>query len=120
MLSPLAPTGSQSLFAHLNYLIAALFKRASDEDPSVRRHVCQSLVPLLAPQPEKLMPEMNNVAKYMLYSTRDKNESVALEACEFWLSVTEDPDLAGYLKPLLGKVAPILLECMVYGEDDLL
>ena len=119
-LSNFVPISSQSLFAHIDSFIAALFKRASDEDPSVRRHVCQSLVLLLASRPEKLMPEMNNVAEYMLYSTRDKNESVALEACEFWLTFAEDPDLAGYLQPLLGKVAPVLLECMVYGEDDLL
>lgn len=119
-LSYFVPISSQSLFAHIDTFIAALFKRASDEDPSVRRHVCQSLVLLLASRPEKLMPEMNNVAEYMLYSTRDKNEIVALEACEFWLTFAEDPELVAHLQPLLGKVAPVLLECMVYGEDDLL
>lgn len=119
-LSYFVPIASQSLFAHIDAFIAALFKRASDDDPSVRRHVCQSLVLLLASRPEKLMPEMNNVAEYMLYSTRDKNEIVALEACEFWLTFAEDPDLVAQLQPLLGKVAPVLLECMVYGEDDLL
>ena len=119
-LSHFVPINSQSLFAHIDTFIAALFKRASDDDPSVRRHVCQSLVLLLASRPEKLMPEMNNVAEYMLYSTRDKNEVVALEACEFWLTFSEDPDLAPYLQPLLPKVGPVLLECMVYGEDDLL
>lgn len=66
------------------------------------------------------MPEMANVAEYMLYSTKDKHENVALEAAEFWLTFAEDPDLAPYLHPLLGKVAPVLLDCMVYGEDDLL
>ena len=119
-LSYFVPINSQSLFAHIDSFIAALFKRASDEDPAVRRHVCQSLVLILASRPEKLMPEMSNVAEYMLYSTRDKNEVVALEACEFWLTFAEDPDLAAHLQPLLPKVAPVLLECMVYGEDDLL
>ena len=28
--------------------------------------------------------------------------------------------LAPWLHPLLGKVAPVLLDCMVYGEDDLI
>ncbi|EEB92648.1 hypothetical protein MPER_08811 [Moniliophthora perniciosa FA553] len=56
----------------------------------------------------------------MLYSTKDKNENVALEACEFWLTFAEDAELAQYLKPLLGRVAPVLLDCMIYGEDDLL
>ncbi|KAF8141179.1 armadillo-type protein [Boletus edulis] len=119
-LSYFVPISSQSLFAHIDTFIACLFKRASDDDHSVRRHVCQALVLLLAARPEKLMPEMANVAEYMLYSTKDKNESVALEACEFWLTFAEDPELAPYLHPLLGRVAPVLLDCMVYGEDDLL
>ncbi|KAG1854187.1 armadillo-type protein [Suillus subalutaceus] len=119
-LSYFVPINSQSLFVHIDAFIACLFKRASDEDPSVRRHVCQALVLLLAARPEKLMPEMSNVAEYMLYSTKDKNESVALEACEFWLTFAEDPDLAAFLHPLLGRVAPVLLDCMIYGEDDLL
>lgn len=119
-LSYFVPINCQALFTHIDTFIASLFKRASDEDPSVRRHVCQALVLLLASRPEKLMPEMNNVAEYMLYSTKDKNENVALEACEFWLTFAEDPDLAPYLHPLLAKVAPVLLDCMVYGEDDLL
>ena len=119
-LSYFVPINCQSLFVHIDAFIACLFKRASDEDPSVRRHVCQALVLLLAARPEKLMPEMQNVAEYMLYSTKDKNENVALEACEFWLTFAEDAELVGYLQPLLGKVAPVLLDCMVYGEDDLL
>lgn len=119
-LSYFVPVNCQSLFVHIDTFITCLFKRASDEDPNVRRHVCQALVLLLAARPEKLMPEMDNVAEYMLYSTKDKNESVALEACEFWLTFAEDPELSQYLRPLLGRVAPVLLDCMVYGEDDLL
>lgn len=119
-LSYFVPIGCQALFAHIDTFIACLFKRASDEDPAVRKHVCQALVLLLASRPEKLMPEMGNVAEYMLYSTKDKHENVALEACEFWLTFAEDPDLAPYLHPLLAKVAPVLLDCMVYSEDDLL
>lgn len=119
-LSYFVPIACQALFTHIDTFIACLFKRASDDDPQVRRHVCQALVLLLASKPEKLMPEMTNVAEYMLYSTKDKNENVALEACEFWLTFAEDPDLAPWLHPLLARVAPVLLDCMIYGEDDLL
>ena len=119
-LSYFVPISSQALFAHIDNFIACLFKRASDDDPSVRRHVCQALVLLLASRPEKLIPEMSNVAEYMLWSTKDKHENVALEAAEFWLTFAEDPELSPYLQPLLPKVAPVLLDCMIYGEDDLL
>ena len=119
-LSYFVPIHSQSLFAHIDDFMRMLFKSASDEDPVVRRHVCQSLALLLASRPDKLMPEMHNVSEYMLFTTRDRNEAVALEACEFWLTFAEDPELSPALLPLLPKVAPVLLECMVYGEEDLL
>jgi transportin-1 len=119
-LSFFVPINCQSLFTHIDTFITCLFKRASDEDPSVRRHVCSALVLLLASRPDKLMPEMANVAEYMLYSTKDRNDNVALEACEFWLTFAEDPELAPHLHPLLPKVAPVLLDCMLYSEDDLL
>lgn len=118
-LSQLIPIQSQSLFAHMDAFIACLFKRASDDDHPVRKNVCFALVQLLSYRPDKLIPEMSNVAEYMLYSTRDKNEDVALEACDFWLTFAEEPDLMPYLRPLLPKVATALLECMVYSENDL-
>ncbi|KAF7293413.1 Importin beta-2 subunit [Mycena indigotica] len=100
------------------FLMLANHPSAKMRSPCGRLFI--ALVLLLAARPEKLMPEMNNVAEYMLYSTKDKNENVALEACEFWLTFAEDADLADHLHPLLAKVAPVLLDCMVYGEDDLL
>ncbi|KAF8271037.1 ARM repeat-containing protein [Lactarius quietus] len=119
-LSYFVPINASALYAHIDTFIACLFKRASDEEPQVRRHVCQALVLLLASRPDKLLPELGNVAEYMLFSTKDKNEVVALEACEFWLTFAEDPELAQYLHPLLPRVAPVLLDCMVYSDDDLL
>ncbi|KAI0295294.1 ARM repeat-containing protein [Russula brevipes] len=119
-LSYFVPINANALYAHIDTFIACLFKRASDEEPQVRRHVCQALVLLLASRPEKLLPELGNVAEYMLFSTKDKNEVVALEACEFWLTFAEDPELAQYLHPLLPRVAPVLLDCMIYSDDDLL
>ncbi|KAJ3717950.1 armadillo-type protein [Lentinula raphanica] len=119
-LSYFVPVNCQSLFVHIDAFIACLFRRASDDDPFVRRRVCQALVLLLAARPEKLMPEMDHVAEYMLYSLKDTNENVALEACEFWLCFAEDVKLAPFLRPLLARVAPVLLDCMIYGEDDLL
>ncbi|KAJ7930236.1 hypothetical protein B0H13DRAFT_2309704 [Mycena leptocephala] len=42
------------------------------------------------------------------------NQNISLEACEFWLTFTEDADLAMHLRPLLGRAAPVLLDCTVY------
>ncbi|EIW58924.1 transportin-PC [Trametes versicolor FP-101664 SS1] len=119
-LSSLASIGCDSLFERIDAFIACLLKRASDEDPAVHRHVCQTLVLLLASRPEKLMPEMVNVAGYMLYSAKDKHQDVALQACDFWLTFAEIPDLAPNLRPFLAKVSHVLLDRMVHNDDDLL
>ncbi|CAE6461862.1 unnamed protein product [Rhizoctonia solani] len=119
-LSHFIPVASPVLWAHIDALLAMLFKHASDPAPDVRRQVCQALVLLLAARPDKLLPALPNVADYMLFSTQDQDENVALEACEFWLTFAEDPDLGDHLRPLLPRVAPVLLSCMVYGEDDLI
>ncbi|KAH7329837.1 armadillo-type protein [Rhizoctonia solani] len=119
-LSHFIPVASPVLWTHIDALLAVLFKHASDPAADVRRQVCQALVLLLAARPDKLLPALPNVADYMLFSTQDQDENVALEACEFWLTFAEDPDLGDHLRPLLPRVAPVLLSCMVYGEDDLI
>ncbi len=119
-LSNFVRIGCNSLFERIDAFIACLFERASDEDPAVREHVCRALGVLIASRPEKLMPEMVNVAEYMLYFTKDKHKNVALEACDFWITFAETPDLTPNLRPLLTKVTPALLDCMVYSEDDML
>ncbi|KAB5593276.1 Importin subunit beta-2 [Ceratobasidium theobromae] len=119
-LSHFIPVASPALWAHVDALLAMLFKHASDPAADVRRQVCQALVLLLAARPDKLLPALGSVADYMLFSTQDKDENVALEACEFWLTFAEDPDLGDHLRPLLPRVAPVLLSCMVYGDDDLI
>ncbi|KAG8926580.1 hypothetical protein FRC01_008665 [Tulasnella sp. 417] len=110
---------SQSLFANIDSYMACLFRRAADESADVRRGVCSSLVLLLVARPDRLIPDMPSVAQFMLYTTQDKDENVALEACEFWLTFAEEPDLTANLAPLVPELAPVLLKCMVYSEDDL-
>jgi len=119
-LSYFVPLNIAALHSNIDSFMAALFKRAADENPDVRQNVCQCLVMLLATRPDKLVPNMQDVAGFMLYSTQDKDENVALEACEFWLTFAEEPDLQEHLRPILDRLAPVLLQCMIYSEDDLM
>ncbi len=114
------PTDVEALRKNLDTFISCLFRRASDEHPDVRQQVCQCLVMLLGMKTQQLMPAINDVAAFMLYSTQDRDENVALEACEFWLTFAEEEDLQVYLRPILPKLAPVLLQCMVYSEEDLM
>ena len=114
------PIDSEALNTHIDAVIASFFRTAADTDAVVRRNVCTGLVLLLASRPDKLVPEMHNVAEYMLYSTQDQNALVSLEACEFWLTFAEDPELADALIPYIPRVAPVLLDSMVYSPEDLM
>lgn len=114
------PIETEGLNPHIDGIINSFFRTAADTDAVVRRNVCTGLVLLLASRPEKLVPEMHNVAEYMLYSTQDQNALVSLEACEFWLTFAEDPALESVLLPYIPRVAPVLLDAMVYSAEDLM
>lgn len=58
-------------------------------------------------------------ARYMLQSTQGEDEDVALVACEFWISIAEQPSAQDFLVPHLGNIFPTLLARMCYTEDDL-
>lgn len=52
---------------------------------------------------------------------QDTNESMALEACEFWLALAENPAVCKEaLLPHLHKLIPVLVRCMQYSEMDVL
>lgn len=119
-LQALSALRTPAVSANIDTYLAALFQRAADPSPDVRRTVCAALGLILGSRPDKLVPEMKNVVDYIAYCTKDQDETVALEACEFWLTFAEDPQLKEQLRPYLGKVAPLLLEGMIYSELDLL
>ena len=56
----------------------------------------------------------------MLHRTQDPDEGVALEACEFWLSLAEQPICKEVLSRHLPVLIPILMSRMKYSELDVL
>ena len=68
---------------------------------------------------DKLVPQMDSIIDYMLQRTQDSEESVALEATEFWLALAEHPQSADLLLPHLERVVPVLIRGMRYTERDL-
>jgi transportin-1 len=109
---------SQSLFANLDAFIQLLFALATDPSPDVRKNVCQALVQLVDVRPDKIAPAIKDVVRYMLISTEDADEMVALEACEFWLAVAEQPSMRADVEPFLPDIVPRLLKSMVYTDED--
>ncbi|ORX49516.1 ARM repeat-containing protein [Hesseltinella vesiculosa] len=109
---------SEPLMRRINDFLSGVFNRATDDNVEVRKAVCQALVSILETCPEHILPHMNNLAEYMLFSTQSDDEDLALEACEFWLVFAEQDALRPQLSPYLSKVIPVLLKCMVYSETD--
>ena len=105
-----------ALRQHIDTFLQALFALATDTVGDVRKCVCQALVMLLEVAPEKLQPMMPNIVQYMLQACGDEDETVALEACEFWPAICETKMAQEALGGVLPQLVPVLLKGMVYSE----
>ncbi|EFN51057.1 hypothetical protein CHLNCDRAFT_59360 [Chlorella variabilis] len=98
--------------------LQGLFHLALDSSTSVRKAVCQGLVAMLMAVPERLVASMPDLIEYMLKSTQDEDEGIAVEACEFWTAFCESEVDKDVLRPSLPRVLPVLLKNMAYEEFD--
>lgn len=100
---------------HLCRYLKGLFVLAHDTDGEIRKEVCSGMIRLMVNRPDMLRPFMQDIIRYMLQSTQDSDENVALESCEFWTAFVEaqiEPDV---LRPFLPQLLPILLKNMVHN-----
>ncbi|XP_075435678.1 transportin-1 [Ascaphus truei] len=111
---------TQALMLHIDSFIENLFALATDEEAEVRKNVCRALVMLLEVRMDRLLPHMHNIVEYMLLRTQDQEENVALEACEFWLTLAEQPICKEVLCGHLAKLIPVLVNGMKYSEIDII
>ena len=115
------PLKPQALLVALDSFLAQLFQLANDPSDDVRRNVCRSFVLLVDTRPDKIAPHMQGLVDYMVTQQRNSDDpDLALDAAEFWLCVGEHDKLRVTLSPYLGKIIPVLLESMVYSEEDVL
>ena len=112
------PTPPNALALNADAFLTQVFKLASDTHSEVRKLVCQAFNTLLASWAEKLLPNLKSIIDFMLFSTQDSDDGVALQAAEFWLTFVEEPDLPEHLQPYLSQVLPVLLKGMIYSEYD--
>jgi transportin-1 len=113
------PDKLSTVVANMDALLGQLFQLAADPSDEVRKHVCRSFVHIADMAPEKIVPHMQGLVDYMVTQQRNvENGELQLDAAEFWLCVGEDEKMQEHLGPYLGKIVPVLLESMVYAEDD--
>jgi len=115
------PQKPHAVIASLGSLLARLFQLANDPSDDVRRNVCRSFVQIVDIRPDKVRPHMEGLVDYMALQQRNTDDpDLALEAAEFWLCIGENDKLCASLGPFLHKIIPVLLESMVYDEEDVL
>ena len=112
---------SPAIQASLDSLLVHLFSLANDPFTEVRQKVCHCFVQLVDVSPEKLQPHIDGLVDYMVLQQRNAEApELALEAAEFWLCVGESNQMCPLLRPYLDRIVPVLLESMVYNEEDIL
>ncbi|KAH3682482.1 hypothetical protein WICPIJ_006575 [Wickerhamomyces pijperi] len=111
---------SQSFLVYLDDFLTRLFTLAVDPSAEVRRNVCASFTNVLETRPDKLVPYLNDVINYALHSITENanDEGVALEACEFLLSLSTSDIPDDMIRPHLANILPVLLAKLVYTEDE--
>ena len=110
---------STVVHTHMDEVLQALVRLATDEDNEVRRFVCRSFAQLADATPEVLVPHIEGIVDYTLSQQKDvQNEELALDAAEFFFEASSNAYLREALGPYLEKIVPVLLDCMVYSEDD--
>jgi transportin-1 len=109
-----------ALMSNIDLFLENLFQLANDTDSDVRKHVCRALVMLVEVRIERLIPHMQQIIEYMLLTSQDSDDAVALEACEFWLMIADQPICRDVLQPYLDKLLPILCKNMKYSEIDII
>lgn len=112
---------SQPLLENLDGLLTQLFNLTTDGNSEVRKQVCRSIVQIAEMAPGSIAPHMGGLVEFMVAQQRNGDDAeLSLDAAEFWLCVGEDKQLRETLGPYLSQIVPVLLESMVYSEDDVL
>lgn len=99
--------------------VEALFSLANDQDKEVKKNVCRSLVALFEIRPDVLVPHLHIVIQYMIERSKDKEDEIALEACEFWLTVPENEYGKDVVKQYLHQLIPFFMEKMRHSKEDI-
>ncbi|KAL7658849.1 hypothetical protein ACMYSQ_001791 [Aspergillus niger] len=113
------PHRPKALIASMDLFLSQLFQLANDSSTDVRRTVCQTFAQLVDFSPEKLIPHMEGLVNYIIMQQHNQEDpELALDAAEFWLVAGEQIKLQQPLAPHMSKIVPVLLQSMVYDEDE--
>ncbi|KAH9363586.1 hypothetical protein HPB48_013765 [Haemaphysalis longicornis] len=103
---------------HIDNSLADIFRPAACDTARGRKDVCRNLTLLLDDPAGRLVPYMHKVIEFVMARTQEPDESVAQEACDFWISLAKQPICREVLAPHLPRLVPILLQRMKCSYVD--
>ncbi|KAF9885923.1 hypothetical protein FE257_012213 [Aspergillus nanangensis] len=113
------PHRPHALVVSMDLFLSQLFQLANDSNTEVRRTVCQTFAQLVDFSPEKLIPHMEGLVNYIIMQQHSQEDpELALDAAEFWLVAGEQQKLQQPLAHHMPKIIPVLLQSMVYDEEE--
>jgi hypothetical protein len=113
------PLRPPSLIDHLDTYLHSLLTIASEPDLRVRQEVCRSFVMLLDHVTTRLLPYMDQLIEYMIFCNQSEDAKLAMEACDFWQQFSQLESIHYYLEPYLTRVIPVILNALIYTDQDL-
>ncbi|KAK3114229.1 hypothetical protein LTR53_007658 [Teratosphaeriaceae sp. CCFEE 6253] len=112
---PIALTARENI----NSILPRVVLLTSDDNEDVRRFVCRTFALLADGMPSVLLPHIEGVVDYTLSQQKDiQNSELALDAAEFFFEASSTPALRDAFGPYLNRIVPVLLDSMIYSEDD--
>ncbi|KAI6197203.1 Importin-beta domain-containing protein [Aphelenchoides besseyi] len=111
---------NEAFVSIIDPFLERLFQLANDPVEEIQKELCRSLTLLLECYVEKISPQLDNIAQFILQKTQHENLEIAQEACEFWLGLAENSDICKQVvTPILPRLIAVLLKCMRYSAIDL-
>ncbi|KXT13740.1 hypothetical protein AC579_10066 [Pseudocercospora musae] len=104
---------------NINEILPAIVRLSSDDKDDVRRFVCRAFALLADGLPQVLVPHVQGIVEYTLSQQKVvHNQELALDAAEFFFEASSNTTLREALGPYLAQIVPVLLDSMIYSEDD--
>ena len=104
---------------NIEQILPRIVQLSADGDDEVRRFVCRAFALLADALPTVLLPHIQGIVDYTLSQQQAvQNQELALDAAEFFFEASSNTNLRESLGPFLDRIVPVLLDCMVYSEDD--
>jgi hypothetical protein len=104
---------------NINQILPEIVRLSADTNDDVRRFVCRAFALLASSMPQVLVPHVQGIVEYTLTQQKDiHNQELALDAAEFFFEASGNKHLRAAMGPHLPSIVPVLLDCMIYSEDD--